>query len=300
MKQFLLLTTIFVLCLPFAWAQETISHKGFELQFSTNMYWGSVDNANFYSGILKGEDNAAPDITRITTNSLFRDKIENLLDDNYTGITTETLFTANNDYNSGTEGISNMRYGISFNFAIEIRYHVNSSFSFGLYFSQSILTAKGTKSFAVNSSNYNTGGLQYIEEQLLGKETRNFFGINFTYMYRNNSRFYPLVEFGTHLNSVKVKSSELIVEGVAFDLIDHYGGVVYTGDDRTEIDPHLGGVGYGFIASAGVRISFTEYLAVEPLFSVSIEKLKLDGYDKIRPNYSLGIRFVLGDKVFAK
>ena len=181
MKQFLLLTTIFVLCLPFAWAQETISHKGFELQFSTNMYWGSVDNANFYSGILKGENNAAPDITRITTNSLYRADIENILDQNYTGITTETLFTTNNAYNSGTEGISNMRYGTSFNFAIEIRYHVNSSFSFGLYFSQSILTAKGTKSFAVNSSNYNTGGLQYIEEQLLGKETRNFFGINFTY-----------------------------------------------------------------------------------------------------------------------
>jgi hypothetical protein len=97
-------------------------------------------------------------------------------------------------------------------------------------------------------------------------------------------------------------SSELFIEEVPFDMINRYeDGYSYVpGDNAQEMYSHIGGVGYGFMAGFGVRIAFNEWVALEPVFQVSAERLNLSSYGEMRPNYNVMIRLVIGDMLFAK
>lgn len=284
------LPCLFLLINIVVYGQE-INYKGFELQVSTSIYWGNKTNAYYYAG--QNTEGADPNLARVLQNKYYREEIATILENNYHGI---------NALDFDLAGLSDMRYKAGFNFSIGLKYNFSENIALTLNFSQARLSAIGEASLSVPSSAYNTGGKQMITSTLLGKERRNFFGLDFTYMFRNESRFFPFFEIGAHLNSTKVVSSDIIIENIPFNLIDYYGGVAYIPNTSIqEIDPHLGGIGYGFNFTIGLKIAFTRVLSLEPLFSVCLEKVHLaPPYDKIRPNFNLGLRFYISDRIFVK
>lgn len=270
----------------------TPNYKGFDFYFTAGCYWGSKVNANYYKGEPGMDyDEAQPDLNRVLGNQYYREDILNLIINTHHGIVAD-------DFSYG--GTENMHYKAGFMFEIGAKYHFGENFSMALLFTQARLSATGRVSLGVNSSASNTGGTQYLLYPIIGKETRNLFGISFTYMFRNDKKVYPFIEAGAHLNSVKIRSCQLWVEDVPFDLIDYYGGMPYVpGINRTEVNPMLGGVGGGGHLSIGLRIAFNTWAAIEPFGYVSVEKLQLTGYDQIRPNFAIGMRIVMGDRLFA-
>ncbi|MBO4581919.1 MAG: hypothetical protein J5701_06520 [Bacteroidales bacterium] len=285
--------TISALC----FGQNTVSpnYKGFDFYFTAGCYWGAKTNAGYYKGIPNpkgGEtDDAQPNLNLILENKYYREDIKNLILDNNHGIVADE-FTY--------EGSENMHYKTGFIFEFGVKYHFTKNIALALIYSQVRLTATGLVSLGMNSSNINTGGTQYFNYPIIGKEIRNLFGLGITYMFRNDKKVYPFIEIGGHINSVKIRSCDLAVEGVAFDMIDRYGGTPYVPNtDRTEVDPMLGGVGGGGNISLGVRIAFNSWAAIEPFGYISIEKLKLTGYDQIYPNFAVGVRIVMGDRLFS-
>ena len=276
--------------------------KGFDFFFNSGMYKGHKFNANYYSGD-PGKDAdplnrraGDPDINFILNNKYRRDEILALIREKNKGVIID-------ENNFPGVSVSNMHYNLAFYFEIGLRYRFNESFMLSILFGQTRLTASGNAYFYFQSTenNPNPDGTTALDYPLMGKERRTFFQAQITYLFHTTIDYiFPFVDLGVHLNSAKVVSSELFIEGHPFDMINRYNGEYDPGIPTSEINPHIGGVGYGFMAGLGVRIAFNEWAALEPVVQVSADKLNLSSYGKIRPNFNFMIRLVVGDKLFAK
>ena len=305
------LLIICILCLffsvnIFAQNQEENQYapKGFDFFFNAGMYKGHKFNANYYQGDPNNDPDKLdrrygdPDINYILNNKYWREEILNLVEDNNTGVIV--------DYNNFPNvSLSGMHYNLAFYFEVGARYRFNESFMLSILFGQTRLTASGTAYFYFQSTEHNPNpdGTRALEYPLMGKERRNFFQVQMTYLFHTTIPYiFPFVDLGVHLNSVKTISSELIIHDRYFDMINRYGeGYHYIpGDNAYEINPHIGGIGYGFMAGFGVRIAFNAWAALEPVVQISADKLNLSSYGKIRPNFNFMIRLVVGDRLFAR
>jgi len=278
--------------------QEKDTNKGFELFFNAGMYWGSKYNANFYRGDPDpiDRDYADPDMGYVLGNSYLKQEVWRLIYDKHHNDIIDTFFNF--------EGMSNMKYNLAFSFGIGLRYRFSESFTLSFLFSQVGLTASGLATFGTQGRGANLDkGVQYFDYPIMGKERRIFFEINASYLFETvHPSIFPFVELGVHVNNVKVLKCELIVEDVPFSMINMYGAGTYYDPSIAQpvINPYLGGVGFGFVGGFGVRFAFNKWAALEPVIQVSTEKLHLSSYGKMRPNYNLMIRLVVGDKVFRK
>ena len=306
MKNKRLLITCF-LCIFFSvntFAQEQEENeyapKGFDFFFNAGMYKGYKFNANYYKGEPDNLDKnyGDPDINYILNNKYWQDDIINLIKENNKGVIADQFSDIK------YIGLSDMKYNLAFYFEVGVRYRFNESFMLSLLFGQARLTANGSASFGFQGTGVNLDqGIVYLQYPLMGKERRNFFQVQMTYLFHTTIPYiFPFVDLGVHLNSIKVISSELIIHDRYFDMINRYGeGYQYDpGIPTSEINPHIGGVGYGFMAGFGVRIAFNSWAALEPVVQISADKLNLSSYGKIRPNFNFMIRLVVGDRLFAK
>ncbi len=273
--------------------------KGFDFFFNAGMYLGSKLNANYYRGLPDPiESNYAdPNIWYVLDNKYWHQDILNLIDDNHNDVILDPS-------SFRLESLSEMKYNLAFSFGIGARYRFSESFALSILFSQVRLTAEGIATFGIKGTGVNLDqGIKYLDYKLLGKERRNFFEVDVSYFFITTIPYvFPFVELGVHLNSTKVLSSDLIVEGVPFSMINWYGEgtIVDPSISYTEINPQLGGIGWGIIGSFGVRLAFNQWAAIEPVVQVSAEKVNLSSYGTIRPNFNFMIRLVVGDKLFAK
>ncbi|MDR2409905.1 MAG: hypothetical protein LBE13_17590 [Bacteroidales bacterium] len=282
--------------------------KGFDFFFNAGMYLGNKANANYYAGDPSRDPDPSkrkygdPNIWYVLNNPYIYNEIVRRIGENHTGVILDTAFFRLSE-------ISGIRYNLAFSFGVGARYRFSEHFTLSFLFSQVRLTAEGTPTFEIKGTGPNlaNGGIKYLGSnenyKLVGKERRNFFGVNASYLFETTIPYvFPFVEIGVHVNSTKVMSCDVFIEGDNYSIINRYGeGTVYDpGIDATEIDPHLGGIGYGFIGGFGVRLAFNKWAAIEPVVQVSAEKINLSSYSQIRPNYNFMIRLVMGDKVFAK
>ena len=264
--------------------------KGFDFFVNAGMYVGNKKNANYYRGMPTMEsDYAQPDINYILKNPYWRIDIMKLMVDNHHGIVADTF---------GLEELSNMRYTANFSFGIGARYRFTKNLSIGVILTQARMTAHGVANIGVKIMETNSANL--LPYPLVGKERRTAFELSAAYLFSTKGYFCPLLEAGMYVNSTKVISADLVVENVPFTLLDVYGGQGYDPSiNQTEVDRKRGGVGYGFSAAVGLRISFNKWAAIEPVAQFRLEKISLVGYDYITPNYNFMIRLVIGDGFFA-
>ena len=265
--------------------------RGFDFFFNPGMYIGHKKNANYYRGVPTMEsDYADPDIRRLFRDHYYRIDILKLIVEHHRGVVADTFWL---------EETSGMRYAANLSFGIGARYRFTKNLSIGVVFSQALMTANGIANIGVKIIEINSADV--LPYPLVGKERRSFFELNANYIFSTNGVVSPLLEADMHINSTKVISSDLIVEEQRFPLINEYGGQSYDPSiSQTKIDRKRGGVGYGFSAAIGLRISFNKWAAIEPIVQFRLEKINLAGYNDITPNYNFMIRLVLGDNVFAK
>ena len=291
---------IFVLCLfsVTAFAQkkehEEESMKGFDFFFNAGMYKGHKFNANYYRGVPDEMNKKIgdPDITYVLGNKYWYDEIMNWIDDNETGIILDKRERV---------ALSNMHYNLTFYFEIGVRYRFTESLMLNILFGQARMTAMGTANFEFNSTEVNMP-TKIIEYPLIGKERRNIFQVHLTYLFHTTVPYvFPFVEIGGHLNSVKVVNSDIYFYERPYDMINRYGDIPFVpGSGATELNPQIGGVGFGFMGGFGIRLAFNSWAAIEPVVQVSADKLNLSSFGKIKPNYNFMVRLVVGDGVFSK
>lgn len=265
--------------------------KGFDFYFNGGTYIGNKFHANFYNG-------SSEDISynRVLGNSQLKKQIDDLISERQ-----NIILDANGVRLA--ELPENMRYNVSFIFGFGCLYHLNRNISLSLSFSQARLSAVSGFTLTYNSGVPGNERPQILEYNIVGKEVRTFFEFGITYMFHAHKYALPFLEFAAQLNSVKVKSADMVIEDNTFSMIDYYGGQNYDPTiDQTRIDPYLGGVGGGVLAGAGLRIPFTKTIAIEPVVQLQYSFINLEVNDlkKILPHYNIMIRLIVGDKIFAK
>lgn len=267
-------------------------NKGFDFYFNCGMYMGNKFTANYYNGI----SNPEVSISRIVNNSHYKEEIKNLIEERQDVIMDESGIAFK-------EVETNMRYNLSFIFGFGLIYHFNRNLSLTLAFSQARLTTIGGVTFSYNSGVPGNERPQILKYNLIGKELRNFFEIGTRYTFYANEKVLPFFELAAQLNSLKVKSADLVIEDTYFPMMDIYAGQPYVPNSGlTEIEPYLGGVGGGVLGGFGIRIPFTKTIALEPIIQVQYTFMNLKVYDqkKMMPNYNFMIRLIVGDEIFAK
>ena len=297
MKKLVVFCLLFFIAGSCLWGQDKSNikrdtTKGFDFFFNPGMYFGHKKNANYYRGMPSAmeSDYANPDIQYVLRNPYWRIDIMRLIIDNYRNVVADTFWL---------KQPSGMRYTANLSFGIGARYRFTKNLSIGVSFTQARMTAHGYAYLGVKIMDFNSD--DEIKCLLVGKERRNSFELIANYVF-SQGIVSPFLEAGMHVNNTKVISSDLVVEDVPFSMLNMYGqGVVYDPTmPPTRIDRKLGGVGYGFSAALGLRISFNRWAAIEPVAQFRLEKVNLAGYNDITPNFNIMIRLVLGDKVFAK
>ena len=157
--------------------------------------------------------------------------------------------------------------------------------------------------FAVFTYNKGVSGNQtadYLMYDLVGKEKRSFLEVGFRYTQISYTPFHWFMEFTAQLNSVKIESADLMVEGNSYTMIDYYGGVNYDPTIyQTEIDPMLGGAGFGACLLGGIQIDINDWSALEPFAQVQYSRLKLNDPYRFKPSYLLGVRIRVSDMMFS-
>jgi hypothetical protein len=279
--------------------KEKDTNKGFEIFFNAGMYWGNKHNADYYRGKPDPIDRnyADPDMSYIFGNHYLVQRIRELIRE---GKHKHDIIDDSIRYLD----FSNMKYNLAFSFGIGLRYRFSESFTMSFLFSQIGLTAQGVATFGMWSRLPNLDKeTQYIDYPIIGRERRIFLEMNASYLFETtHPSIFPFLELGVHMNNVKVSKCELIVEDRPFSMIDRYG--VGTSYDPyltySEINPMLGGIGFGIVGGIGIKIAFNQWASLEPVFQVSTEKLQLSSFGKMRLNYNFMIRLVAGDKLFRK
>ncbi|MDR0368539.1 MAG: hypothetical protein LBH82_05295, partial [Bacteroidales bacterium] len=231
-KQLLFFCTICLFFIDNTFSQSTGNKyvpKGFDFFFNSGMYKGHKFNANYYRGIPDEMNRryGDPDINYIFGNKYWMDDMLNLIDANNTGIILE----------KPSVHLSEMRYGLAFYFEVGARYRFNESFMLSFLFGQARLSASGTAGLGFKGTGVNLDmGTVYLQYPVIGKERRNFFQAQITYLFHTTIDYiFPFVDLGVHLNSVKVMSSELFIEEVPFDMINRYeDGYSYVPGDNAQ------------------------------------------------------------------
>lgn len=265
--------------------------KGFDFFVNAGMYVGHKKNANYYRGVPASmeSDYADPDIRTVLNNYYWRIDILDLIEKHHHNVITDTFWL---------EELSGMRYSSNLSFGIGARYRFTKNLSIGLVVTQARMTANGIANIGIKINEVNSANV--LPYPLEGKERRTFFELNAQYIFSTQGMVCPFLESDMHLSNTKVVSSSLIVEKRPFSLINEYGPGGYDPNSQIKISRKLGGIGYGFTAAFGLRISFNKWAAIEPVAQFRLEKIQLAGYNDITPNYNFMVRLVLGDKFFSK
>ncbi|MBP7102125.1 MAG: hypothetical protein KBA86_02650 [Bacteroidales bacterium] len=268
-------------------------NKGFDFYFNCGMYIGNKFTANYYNGISNPSEVS---IYRVVDNTYYREEIKNLIEERQDVIMDESGIALDNIE-------TKMRYNMSFIFGFGLIYHFNRNLSLTLSFSQARLTTIGGVTFTYNSGVPGNERPQILVYNVIGKELRNFFEIGTRYTIYANEKVLPFFELAAQLNSLKVKSADLVIEDQPFSMMDIYAGQTYVPNSGlTEINPYLGGVGGGIVGGFGIRIPFTKTVALEPIIQLQYTFMNLKVYDekKMMPNYNFMVRLIVGDEIFAK
>jgi hypothetical protein len=270
--------------------------KGFDFFVYPGMYVGNKKNANYYRGYPREMENEEymepdPNINYLLNNEWWRKDIRE-------AIRAKNRNAADDFAEPRFNRSSGMRYTTSMSFGIGARYRFTKNLSIGVTLTQARMTAQGVAYLGIKI--YETNSNDEFKCMVVGKERRTAFDLTALYIFSTQGMVAPFLEAGMHVNNTKVTNADLVVGDKPFSMINLYGQSYNPTIPQTQLSPKLGGVGYGFSAAAGLRISFNKWAALEPIAQFRFEKINLAGYDYMAPNYNFMLRLVLGDKFFAR
>ena len=284
MKQHIILCTLSCL-LTMAFGQ---SYKGFDFYFNGGLYRGHSYNATYYNG-----NNDEINIGRILENNILKNEIDRSIAEN-AGVILD---------NKGVhleELPMKMHYDWSFIFGLGAAYRLTPTLALTACVGQVKLKTTGTAVFGYNKGVIGNQNADYLNYPIIGREKRNFLEIGLRYMEETESKFQWFYECALQLNSVKVENADLVIEGKSYSMIDYYGGAEYDPTiTQIEIDPMLGGVGFGGMVGGGLNIKVNEWGSLSPFAQLHYSSLHLGERRHFKPNFYFGIRIIVKDYLFA-
>jgi len=271
---------------------DNIKDKGFDIIFAGGCYFGSKYNAQYYSGDYANENN----LDFLFGNKYRYDEINRMIIDHYPYISDSIHYGG---------PLGNIKYRVAVMIQLGVRYKFTKNWSVQLVYSFSRLKANGQFRLLYEAvpGNYHTGMLD--NQYILGKEDRSLFDLSACYLFSTKSIVKPFIEAGIQFNFVRVKSMEAVfydsnknkLKSYSFinDLQNYVPGV--QSDGRIV---KYGGPGFGFSASAGIKIAFNKYVSIDPCFYFNAGKFGLEGYKDFSYNFGVLVRIVMNDSMFSK
>jgi hypothetical protein len=271
---------------------DNIKDKGFDIIFAGGCYFGSKYNAQYYSGDYANENN----LDFLFGNKYRYDEINRMIIDHYPYISDSIHYGG---------PLGNIKYRVAVMIQLGVRYKFTKNWSVQLVYSFARLKANGQFRLLYEAvpGNYHTGMLD--NQYILGKEDRSLFDLSACYLFSTKSIVKPFIEAGIQFNFVRVKSMEAVfydsnknkLKSYSFinDLQNYVPGV--QSDGRIV---KYGGPGFGFSATAGIKIAFNKYISIDPCFYFNAGKFGLEGYKDFSYNFGVLVRIVMNDSMFSK
>lgn len=264
------------------------SYKGFDFYFNGGLYRGHSYNATYYNG-----NNNEINIGRVLGNEILKNEIDRNIAEN-AGVILDSKGV------HLEELPRRMHYDWSFVFGLGAAYRITPTLALTATVGQVKLKTTGTAVFGYNKGVIGNQNADYLNYPIIGREKRSFLEIGLRYTEETGNKFQWFYEFALQLNSVKVENADLVVEGKSYSMIDYYGGAKYDPTiTQVEIDPMLGGVGFGGLVCAGLNIKVNEWGALAPFAQLQYSSYHLGEFRHFKPNLYFGVRIIVKDYLFA-
>lgn len=191
---------------------------------------------------------------------------------------------------------TNMRYTPAFQVGLYFRRTFDNYFGISLQFDYSKLTAADKFTVEVDPG--------FIAQEpdirifdIWGIEQRvNIDLLVSRYFKLKNPMFIPFFEGGLNISSTRVKENKIRLETLEYSLVDVYlSGSFVPGTAQNQYVIQQGGMGLGLSAALGVKLKFNDQVSVDPGFRIYYQKIKLEGYELMKPAYTVFIRLSLTD-----
>jgi len=79
-------------------------------------------------------------------------------------------------------------------------------------------------------------------------------------------------------------------------LVNTYiNGSYVPGAAQNSYEIYQGGMGFGFSAAVGIKFQLSQQFSFDPGFRIYFQNIKLEGYDLMKPSYSIFFRLSLAD-----
>lgn len=191
---------------------------------------------------------------------------------------------------------TNMRYTPAFQVGLYFRRTFDNYFGISLQFDYSKLTAADKftvevdPGFIAQEPDIRIFDIWGIEERV------NIDLLVSRYFKLKNPLFIPFFEGGLNISSTRVKENKIRLETLEYSLVDVYlSGSFVPGAAQNQYVIQQGGMGLGLSAALGVKLKFNDQVSVDPGFRIYYQKIKLEGYELMKPAFAVFIRLSLTD-----
>ncbi len=249
-----------------------------DLGMNFGMYWPSAYGAHFYDGSSSNVNK----ISYVFGNKYWYEDIKRNLN------ATDTVFVK--------ELPRNMRYTPAIQIGLYFRRTFNNYFGISLQFDYSKLTAADKYSVEVDPNQIATlPDIRLFD--IWGVEERvNIDILVSRYFKTKNPLLMPFFEAGLNISSTRVKENKIRVGSLEYSLINVYLNNSYTpGVQANKYYIQQGGMGLGASIAAGIRLRFNNKVSVDPGIRFYYQKIKLEGYNLMKPAFSIFVRLSLTD-----
>jgi len=191
---------------------------------------------------------------------------------------------------------TNMRYNAAFQVGIYLRRTFDNYIGFSLQFDYSKLTAADVYTLEVDP-NYIGSEPDIHIYNIWGVEERVNIDLLFSkYFKTKNPIIIPFFEGGLNITSTKVKEHKIKVENLEYSLVNTYiNGSYVPGAAQNSYEIYQGGMGVGFSVAAGIKFQLSQQFSFDPGIRIYYQKIKLEGYDVMKPAFSIFFRLSLAD-----
>jgi len=258
---------------------DTVFTRGWNLGINTGYYKASSNHAGYFDGRPQNENN----INYVLNNYYWRQDIEREI---YEETGRDTFWLA--------EYPAHMKYNGAMMFGLVARYHYSADFSLNFQFNYAKLQLNDVFNLEVPAF---SGDVQsFVPCAITGEESRSNidFSMMFSFATKSRTPWKPFYELGVNLNSVNVKSAQIHIFDLTYNIRDIYGGVPYVPNTSlSEYPIRQGGVGYGLYSSLGMRYVFSKDFWLELLWMMNYSSIKLEGYEGFGLHWAPVLRLVL-------
>jgi len=254
----------------------------FKGRWDLGLNFGAYFASNYHAQFYNGSEENVNKISYVFGNKYWYEDIKRELN------ATDTVFVR--------ELPTNMRYNAAFQIGIYLRRTFDNYIGFSLQFDYSKLTAADVYTLEVDP-NYIGSEPDIRIYNIWGVEDRINIDLLFSkYFKTKNPIIIPFFEGGLNITSTEVKEHKIKVENLEYSLVNTYiNGSYVPGAAQNSYDIYQGGMGVGFSVAAGIKFQLSKQFSFDPGIRFYYQKIKLEGYNVMKPAFSIFFRLSLAD-----